>query len=191
MNKRESILIGFFPKITARADAWFSHNSFEEVCSVSNCISAAPADWIKHWKHNTTWWLFDTETIAWSIVENESSTYDMYAYKLFPVIFDGKNESQIKINTTASGNLSAFNFLGYDIVSRESGALCFCHSPLSCNRGCDRFPVNRYCLIGDLSKALGIIRIISNEDQGKGAWEPGPYYLCEVYRKEKGSPLEK
>jgi hypothetical protein len=185
MSKPDPILIGFFPKRTARPDAWFGETSVEEVCSVSDCISTGPEDWINRWKHNMTWWLFDTEEVAWEIVGEDRPAYDMYAYRLFPVVFDGSVVSPVAVEATATGDLSEYDFLGYDPVSREEGISDFGHSPLSCNKGFDQYQVNRFCLLDDLNAAWRITSEIARDAKEKHSWEPGPYYLCEVHRKRK------
>lgn len=152
---------------------------------MSDCISKAPENWINQWKHNMTWWLYDTEEIARSIVGDDPGTYDVYAYKLFPVVFDGETESPITVDSTAVDNLSDFDFLGYDAVSREQNVVEFCHSPLSCNRGCEKYRVNRFCLIDDYEEAWRITREIAKDAKEKNTWEPGTYFLCEVHRKRR------
>ena len=185
MSRPDPILIGFFPKKTARPDAWFGKTSVEEVCSVSNCISCGPDNWMDLWKHNMTWRLFDTEAAAWEIAGQDRRAYDMYAYRLFPVVFDGSEVSPVAAEATAAGDLSEYDFLGYDPVSREEGASEFGHSPLSCNKGFDQYQVNRFCLLDDLNAAWRITAEIARDAREKHSWEPGPYYLCEVHRKRK------
>ena len=185
MIRPDPILIGYFPKITACPDSTFGVTSVKEICSVSTCISEAPDDWIDLWKHNLTWWLYDTEQLARSIVETNAALYDIYAYKIFPVVFDENTETPISVEASATGNLSDFDFLGYDAVSREDGVSEFCHSPLSCNGGWEKYKVNRYCLIDDLDEAWRITSEIARDANEKNLWEPGKYYLCGVYRKRK------
>jgi hypothetical protein len=186
MTRPSPILIGYFPKKTAKPDAWFGETIVEEIGSVSCCISEAPENWIEHWKHNTPWGLFDTEALAWSVLSEERSAYDMYAYRIFPVIFDGAKISPIVIESAAVENLSEYDFLGYDSVSQEGETILgFSHSPFSCNHGFDRYPVNRFCLLDDLEAAWRITGEIAQESSKKHTWEPGPYYLCEVYRKHR------
>lgn len=188
MTRPAPILIGFFPKRTARPDSWFAGTSIEEICSVSQCISPGPDDdnWVDRWEHNLEWWLFDTEAAAWSIVGEDAASYDMYAYKVFPVVFDGAAVRPIAVEATAQGDLSEFDFLGYDPVSRDMYTPHeFGHSPLSCNKGCEQFPVNRHCLLDDLEVAWQATCRIARDAKEKESWEPGVYYLCEVHRKRK------
>jgi hypothetical protein len=185
MRRPKPILIGFFPKKTARPDSWFGGSPVLEICSVSDCISKAPEDWINHWKHNMTWWVYDTEELARSVVGDDLASYDMYAYTVFPVVFDGETESPVDVTSTARGNLAGFDFLGYDAVSQEQSGAPFSHSPLSCNRGFDQYRVNCYCLLDDLGEAWRITHEIARDAKATNTWEPGVYYLCEVHRKRK------
>lgn len=184
-NKPTPVLIGYFPKKTARPDDWFGETCVEEICSVSNCISRGPDNWIELWKHNTTWWLFDTGEVAWEVVKEDCHLYDMYAYRLLPVVFDGTHASVIVVNSEATGDLSDYEFLGYDPVSKEEGVAGFGHSPLSCNAGFKSYQVNRFCLLDDLDTAWRITGEIACDSKEKHTWEPGPYCLCEVHRKRK------
>ena len=112
----KAILIGFFPKKTARDVPWLGASHVEEICSVSNCVSKPPTDWIGHWKHNMTWWLYDSEADAWEVTGAEREAYDMYAYKMFPVVFEGAGEHPIEVTATAKGGLTDYEFIGYDAV---------------------------------------------------------------------------
>ncbi len=185
MTRPAPVLIGFFPKKTARPDSWFGESCVRESCSVSDCISPGPKDWINRWKHNMTWWLFDTEQVAWEVAGQERPLFDMYAYRLFPVVFDGLEVLPVPVESTAAGDLSQYDFLGYDPVSREGLTPEFGHSPLSCNRGFEQYPVNRFCLLDDLDFAWRAASDIARDARERGIWEPGPYYLCEVHRRRK------
>jgi hypothetical protein len=185
MITSEPVLIGFLPKKTSIPDSWFGETSVKEICSVSDCISSGPDNRINFWKHNMKWWLFDTEDLALEVTGNDHAAYDIYAYKLFPVIFNGSDVAPIAIEATATGDLSEYDFLGYDPVSREQETSEFGHSPLSCNKGLDKYQVNRFCLLDDLDAAWRITGEIARDAKEKHSWEPGPYYLCGVYRKRK------
>jgi hypothetical protein len=185
MMTTDFTLIGFFPKKTQCPESFSENSPIVEICSVSEDISPGPDDWIDKWKHNTTWWLYDSEDVAWELTGSEREAYDMYAYKLCPVVFDGEKETQIVVESTAEGQLDGYQFLGYDMVSRSSDNAFEC-SPLSCNYGYKQYKVNRYCLVDEFEEALRITREIARDSKAKRSWEPGPYYLLEVYRKEKG-----
>jgi hypothetical protein len=183
MKIPKPVLIGYFPKKTMGRNEWFRNSRVEEVCSVSNCMSEAPEDRINQWKHNA-WSLYDTEDIAWGIIRDEPARYDMYAFKLFPFMFDGGAGLAVSVEPTATPQLVDYDFLGYDPVSREADTIEFGHSALSCNKGFEEYPVNRFCLLDDLEDSWRITAEIAKAAKEKGSWEPGPYYLCEVYRKK-------
>ncbi len=191
MNKDEAILIGYFPKKTSRDTGWLKNPTIKEICSVSDCQQKGPSDWIDQWKHNTSWWLFDTEQAALSVIEKQNETYTLFAYKLYPFRFDGHKQETFVIENSVSQVLCEYEFLGFDIVSRSGDASFEC-SALSCS-GCTYASVNQYCLIQDYQDALSCCKRIAGEIDGekivdglwKGKWEPGPYYLVEVYRKLK------
>ena len=183
MSRPEPILIGFFPKNTAHDVSWLGVSHVEEICSVSNCMSKPPKDRIEHWKHNTTWWFYDSEVDAWEVTGDEREAYDIYAYTIFPVVFDGAGEHPVEVITTAKGSLIDYEFIGFDAASKEPDVAGFLHSPLSCNRGADTYRVNRFCLMDELEEAWRITREIARDAKERGTWEPGMYYLFEVYRK--------
>ncbi|MDM8006186.1 MAG: hypothetical protein QUV05_08585 [Phycisphaerae bacterium] len=187
MTRPEPVFIGYFPKRTTGHTHWINNPVVEEVCSVSECLSEGPPNWIDKWKHNDRW-VYDTEEMAWSVIDDDRKAYDMYAYKMFPIVFDGAKEEPWAIGSTARGDLSGYQFLGFDIVNRTCDSTFEC-SPLSCNGGFNQYPVNRHCLIDDLEDAWRICREIATEAEEQGSWEPGPYYLVAVHRKKKKAPV--
>lgn len=180
--KPRPILIGYFPKQTALRTDWLKSNIVEAICSASCCISKAPDGWIDQWKHNLAWWLYDSEEAAVSVAGASRARFDLYAYRVYPVMFDGAGATPIDVNATALGNLEGYQFLGYDMVSRSMGTGFEC-SPLSCNNGCGTYPVNKHCLMDDLDNAWRITQEIARDSEAHKRWEPGPYVLVEVYRK--------
>ena len=70
---------------------------------------------------------------------------------------------------------ASFESVGYDVVSR-SGTSFFECSPLSCNYLAKEIDTNSYCLVRELDDALALA--LSAESR----WEPGPYYVLEVWR---------
>lgn len=190
MLTRKAILIGFMPKATARDVSWLGAAHVEEICSVSNCISKPPKGWIQHWKHNTKWWLYESEEDAWKVTEGERETYDMYAYKMFPVVFEGAGEHPVEVIATVKGDLADYKFIGYDAVSHEPEVAEFGHSPLSCNKALAQYKVNRFCLMDELEEAWRVTHEIARDAMEKGIWESGCYYLFEVYRKLKQGEID-
>jgi hypothetical protein len=176
MNLPEPGFVGFFPKITQPAPAWLGNESVREIGSVSTCISEGPEDWINHWQHNDLGF-FDTADLAYELISQSPEKFDLYAYKLFPLrCLAGRLES-VSIDLKLDNFPPNYEFLGYDIVTR-SGPHFFECSPLSCNRGAAEYDVNQYCLIADRETAYRVLLAICQA----GSYEPGPYYLFEVYR---------
>jgi hypothetical protein len=204
MNNPSPIFVGYFPKITVqrndlktdKGDIWLKNENVEEICSVSNCISKGPDGWIDKWKHNDLGF-YDTEESALSVIQDAQEKYDLYAYTLYPTkLIEGKT-FDFKVNSSAKECLNSYKFIGYDVVSKSVADFFEC-SVLSCNNGCKIFPVNQFCLIQDFEDALTCCRKISEDTAGAetvkrpdgileyhGKWEPGPYYLFEVFRKMK------
>jgi hypothetical protein len=179
VDKPTPILIGFFPKETWRPHEGHFAPVVEEICSVSECISEGPEGWRSKWKHNDAWGLFDTIDAAWSVVEENGREFEIYAYKLFPVVFDSRGATPIPV-AAVKADIEGFEFIGYDMASNSSGAGFEC-SPLSCNGEWKLYKVNRHCLMDDLESAWQATLEIARDDTS----EPGPYYLMEVWRKRK------
>jgi len=180
MNVRDPVLVGFFPKRTVKRADWLKNHGVEEICSVSECESKGPDDWIQMWKHNDLGF-YDSETLASKCAGADSASYDIYAYKLFPFEFEEGQVLDFQIPLRIDADLSSFRFLGYEASNRSAGSYFEC-SALSCNYGAQDFPVNRHCLFEELSVAYEATIEISS-----GQYEPGPWYLLEVHRKEVGN----
>lgn len=182
----EPTLVGYFPKhVTTRPD-WLKAGRVKDVCSVSECISAGPPGWIGRWAHNGLW-LFDDEQAAWGVVPGGRSNreYRLFAYRLFPVLFDGTGREPFSIPPLCVQPLPGdYRRLGYDAVSRSCGSSFEC-SPLSCNHAAEQVEVNEHCLVDDAAEAFRLADLFSKEEEG---YEPGPYYVVEVWRREEPSP---
>ena len=186
----ETILIGYLPKrivdLTGDVDAP-RYPGVDEICSVSECFSKSPPDWVDCWLHNTDTWLFDSPGAAWWVVpEVERERYRLYAYRLLPTLFheSGKETEHPLPALTVAPIPRGFTRIGYDAVERYVGDVhegapappsFFC-SPLSCNGMAEEYPVNRYCLVDDPDTALAMAR-----DFATGNCEPGPYCVVEVW----------
>jgi hypothetical protein len=181
MPKPTPVLLGYFPKIIAPRTAWFKNPVVRDICSVSNCIAKGPDGWINQWRHNTSTGLFDHPESARRVLPPGDTRFTLLAYRVFPILFDGETTRPWDIVSTAEGDLAGFEPLGYDIVSRSGGTHFEC-SPLSCNNGCDTFPVNPHCLLSDEDDAWTAAKRIAAESKAQGTWEPGPYALVDVYR---------
>jgi hypothetical protein len=103
----------------------------------------APEGWLLHPQLNAAS-LFDTEAIALTAIPAAShQLYDIYAFSLFPVIFDEAVDRSLPMPELSVAPLPAdFHSLGYDAVSnsgasrlldRGPNSIFFECSPLSCN----------------------------------------------------------
>lgn len=173
------VLIGYFPKITLARPDWLRADQVKEVCSASECMSKGPSDWIDAWKHNDHW-VYDSPEIATTIIKEEETTFDMYAFKQYPIKIDhGAVENEDVIEPNVRPLPDDYEFLGYDAVSRSCGNSFEC-SPLSCNNGAEGVPCNTNCLFDTFEEAIDGAKNFSS-----GEWEPGPYYIVEIYRKRR------
>lgn len=175
-------LIGYFPKRTLRHPDFLPDTGVVEICSVSNCISKDPDEWINHWRHNEMW-TYDNAEAAWSVVPDEvREAFDLYAYSLFPVRFTRAGEEAFAIPAVNPVTLGAeFSRLGFDAVSRSYDSTFEC-SPLSCNYLAREVPTNRHCLLDTAEAAL---ELAANCEAKQ--CEPGPYHVVEVWRQEPPS----
>jgi hypothetical protein len=184
----ESKLIGYFPKYVHLRPDDLRAEQVKEVCSVSECISPGPEDWIKRWAHNELF-LFDDEQAAWRMVPGGRSNrdYRLFALRLFPLQFEGAKQRPFTIPTLSTQPLpDGYCRLGFDVVSRSCGAAFEC-SPLSCNYAAEQVEVNEHCLVDNLAEALRLARLFSSVEEG---YEPGPYYIVEVLERA-AEPLER
>ena len=196
----ETILIGYLPKriVDLTGDVHAPrYPGVDEICSVSECFSKSPPDWVDCWLHNTDTWLFDSPGAVWWVVpEVERERYRLYAYRLLPTLFheSGKETGLTLPEIKAVPIPASFIRIGYDAVvhlteylrqarrligeteDEPDSPLSFGCSPLSCNYMAEVYPVNRYCLVDDPDTALAMAR-----DFASGNCEPGPYCVVEVW----------
>ncbi len=169
-------LVGYFPKHTAVPADWCGPPHVAEICSVSDCVSAAPSGWIDHWLHND-WGFFNTPTDAELVIPPGSRGFTIFAYRLLPVRFVRGRSESLAIGELAVEPLSAaFVSLGFDAVNKVYSAFFEC-SPLSCNGLAGEVAVNPFCLVENLEQAVALADRFSREEP-----EPGPYYVLEVLR---------
>lgn len=191
----DTVLIGYLPKriVDAPGDVDAPrYPGVEEICSVSECFSKSPPDWVDCWLHNTDTWLFDDPEAAWWMVpEAERERYRLYAYRLLPTVFhDSGKETELTLPEIKAAPIPAsFVRIGYDAVGYRVGETAgelhippsFGCSPLSCNYMAEEYPVNRYCLVDDLDTALAMAH-----DFATGNCEPGPHCVVEVWTQGPG-----
>ena len=177
MAKPDPIAVGYFPKsITPTPDSWNGPENVLEIASVSCCISRGPEGWIERWQHNELGF-FPTEDIARGFIESSTDNLALYAYRVFPLEFSDGSIRSWSVPVAEAPEPEDYRHLGYDIVSRSGDTLFEC-SPLSCNLAANEYPVNSHCLIEGRRDAREASITIS-----AGNYEPGPYYLFEVFRK--------
>jgi hypothetical protein len=184
VSMMKSQLIGYFPKKHRQdKDTLKAIEDFEvqEICSASTCFFEEPNGWIEQWKHNS-YLLYNTPDIAHSIIRalSDKNEYDLYAFKQYPIkIEDGEIINETIVCNEVTPLSEEFVFLGYDAVSKHLSDDFGC-SPLSCNSGAETMDANEFCLFTSFEDALAGAKEFS-----KGNWEPGPYYIVEVYRQRK------
>jgi hypothetical protein len=187
MTSQEPIFIGFFPKKICRDTAFLNLPGVKQICSVSDCISESPEDYVTKWLHNDLHF-FDTEVLAIEVLQKgQESAFELFAYDIFPLQFDenGLQEWISEVQLTRP-DLSTYKIIGYDLVSKTPNQLdvypaqryAWECSPLSCNHRAVDYPVNEYCLLNDYDVALK-----AGLDFGNGGGEPGPYHLLRVWKK--------
>ena len=173
-------LAGYFPKHVTPPPAWLAGHplrGIEFVCSVSRHVSANPVGWADS-THNLLG-LFNEPGGARLVVGPDDPPMRIFGYTVSTLRFvDGEPQpwdwpgdaDPIPLPTD-------FRSLGYDAVHKYlDDILGFECSPLSCNSLAQEWPVNRYCLLDDLTTAIEAARRFSIEKP-----EPGMYYVAEVF----------
>jgi hypothetical protein len=118
---------------------------------------------------------YDTPQLAKSIVPPGDAPYVLFAYKVYPLRFDDGKAVAVELPVTLHDTgLDGFEFIGYDVVAKTYDN--FDCSPLSCNSAAADHPTNRHCLLDDRKDAVAFCL-----EASRGGYEPGPYYLVEVY----------
>ena len=170
-------LAGYFPKQVVAAPVWLACPLVDDICSVSDCVSPGPADWVEHWIHNELGF-FNTVADARFVSADGPATTTIFAYRLLTTRFRaGSWESWAFPADVAPEPLPpAFRSLGFDAFNLSmDDVLGFECSPLSCNRLAQEWPVNRHCLLADLDTAVEAAERFSIDQP-----EPGVYYVAEV-----------
>lgn len=194
------VLIGYFPKrIMLAADLdWFAAKAphLVDICSVSECISPGPPEWIGQWLHNAHW-VFSSPQRATRVLPAESpERYEVLAYRSLPVYFDEGKQRELDLSNRAviysptdddplEPLPDSFESLGFDAVIWENGCSSFGCSPLSCNHGYEKYATNAHCLLPSVEQAKIAAADFSKND---GSWEPGIYRVIEVCREQSSAP---
>jgi hypothetical protein len=180
----EPVAVGYFPKRRTPRGQILRDRGIREICSVSECISRGPEDWVSAWLHND-WGYYDEPETAWSVVpEDERGDFVLYAYELFPVRYVSGEPEALEVDAPGVRAIDAsFEPLGYDPVSRGESSFFEC-SPLSCNGWADEVGANAYCLVDDAAEAHRLASVAE-----AGGYEPGDYHVVRVWRDTRGGTL--
>ena len=187
MNLCEPVFIGFDLRKPRKAQTWLTNPVIREVCSASSCFLDDTLSHDPNRNYNE-WALFDSIEMARKNLEEDGkrpADYDVYAYQLYPRKFTGTHIELIEVAPMPQKVPADFEFLGFDVVQREESCVSPGCSPLACNCGADNFPVNQFCLIDELEAAWSFAAKVAKEALEQQLWEPGPYYVCQVFRQRR------
>lgn len=169
---------GFFPKRIEPTPEHMQASGVREICSVSQCISPGPEDWIEAWLHNDWGWFNRIEDARAVTPRGDESMYRLFAYRVHPTVFtrDGRVPLVVPSSVHPEAIDDGFRSLGFDSVSKSMesvlGLEC---SPLSCNGMAPEMSVNEFCLFRTLAEAVAGAERFAAEQP-----EPGSYYVVEV-----------
>ena len=176
------IPMGYLYKTIKARPAWLQAGAVSDVCSVSNCISEAFADYVNFWEHNG-YWLFDSPAIMDRIAAKEGidlSGTTLFYYEAHDEEFHDPAKLWRKFDPEGSFATNveeprSKRCLGYDVVTFFAGAGPEC-SPLSCNSMANTVPVNAHCLFESFTEAKAAV------DSGTFTnTEPGPFRIFAVH----------
>jgi hypothetical protein len=169
---------GYFAKSVAPKPDWLGAAAVREICSVSNCISSPPEDWVYRWLHNDLGW-FNTISDACAVVPaDQRADFRLFAYRIYPEIFraGARHVLVVASDVHPESIPRTFEPIGFDSVSKfMESILGFQCSPLSCNSLATEMDTNEYCLFHSLDAAIAGATRFSIEQP-----EPGDYYVVEV-----------
>lgn len=172
------IASGYFVKRVATRPDWLQTPGVVEICSVSNCISKPPDDWITRWLHNEFGWFNHVADALSAASADRPSDYRLFAYRIHPEVFrrSGRVPLAVPPDVRPDPIPATFQSLGFDSVSKSlPSVLGFECSPLSCNGMATSCEVNVHCLFPSLATALRGAERFAIEQP-----EPGEYYVIEV-----------
>lgn len=169
-------------KTVRRAPAWLKSAPVSDIYSVSNCLSTAFCDYIKHWKHNG-YWFFDSPEAIREVAAAEAlelSGHKLFYYEVHEEQFDAQRKvwepfAPEKSLETCVAVPRQKQLEGYDVATFSARTSPEC-SPLSCNRLAESLPVNRHCLFASFEDAKNQL-----ENGAFDQCEPGPYRIFAVF----------
>jgi len=152
------------------------------IYSVSGCISACFADYIRYWRHNG-FWFFDSPRLVQSLAAEQSielSGSTPFYYEVFEEQYDQANRCWVPFGPAPSfathvEHPVAARLEGYDVVTFSAQTSPEC-SPLSCNSLAARTRVNPHCLFDSFDLARQSLEQGLFDDS-----EPGPFRIFAVH----------
>ena len=188
--------LGYCLKEAIPRPEWLKDPRVQRICSISECMSKRPPNWIHRWNFNRVWCYDKIETAYTDVVDRDR--FFIFAYIYFPLWFDPDGTVfpaaaecvfGARFPTFGKATLTPeFRFLGYDIIgidniTKESlhdplRSATFSHSPLSCNHCSVDHPINENCLLTNWSDAVHAAHRFALDQP-----EPGPYVIIGVYER--------
>ena len=169
---------GFFVKRIEPVPDAMKTPGVREICSVSNCISAGPENWIESWLHNDLGWFNRIQDALAVIPTGHEAEYRLFAYRLHPELFtdEGRIALALPDNVQPEPIGDEFRTLGFDSTNKSMDSILgFECSPLSCNGMAKEIGANQHCLFATFDAAIGGAERFAVEQP-----EPGDYYVIEV-----------
>lgn len=169
---------GFFAKQIKLKPEFLGALGVREICSVSECISSGPENWITLWLHNDLGWFNRMSDALRAIPPGQGSHYRLFAYRIYPEVFTARGRVPLTVpeNVKPEPISGEFRRLGFDSASKSMqtvlGLEC---SPLSCNGMAAEIAANEFCLFHELNEAIAGAERFAAEQP-----EPGDYYVIEV-----------
>lgn len=78
-----------------------------EICSVSECMSSGPDEWIQRWLHNGWGWFNRVPDALGVVPPGQESVYRLFAYRMHRVVFTAAAASRSRCRTMCSRSPSA------------------------------------------------------------------------------------
>jgi hypothetical protein len=168
-------------KVVARPQ-WLEASAVDDLYSVSGCIAAYFADYIRFWKHNGYWFFDSVEAIRSAALEHSIALdhCKIFYYEVFEQEFNDETDrweffTREESFTTAVVPPAKKRLEGYDVVTFAVRSSPEC-SPLSCNGSAASVPTNRHCLLSSFDEARSTI-----EGGAFKNTEPGPFRIFAVH----------
>lgn len=169
---------GYFPKRILARPEWLEVPAVREICSVSECMSPGPPNWIERWLHNELGWFNRREDALAVIPPGCEREYRLFAYRIHHEVFTEDERVPLVLPSDVHPEPipDTFRSLGFDCANRSMpDVLAFECSPLSCNAMAVELETNELCLFPTFELAVAGADRFAREQP-----EPGDYYLIEV-----------